>query len=471
MVLRPREGTYLALGIVVALSLVNSVLLMFLWFREPQRAEPGSFARQGTTAESERERRVSTPEDESAVDDPPPSSATDEPAGASQEPVEPRAVTDSDPRSGDSRIGGTQDGVARADSGDSIASESGDDPVDSEREERETGVAATPVPVAAVRWPVASPDELDALALAAAVEHLPEDPAARARVLFVADRWGSGWVRARARDAIERESEPFGPALRAVLPIGFEDALPEPLERDPALSELFASESPWAEGLDLSSVPDATAEWVRATGADLSRAEDCVLLIDLSESMAAEIPLVVGFLRRVIPTMTGVGSGRRWGWIGYRDEVVARFDLTADGDAFLASLDEWVVEGGGDVPEGVDRALFEALRFESFSWRPQIPRRLLLLGDAPPPYERISGVVTLLGAAHASPEAFGLTALGILREPEIHRLPTFSRLAKAAGGRSLLIEPDEFGADVLWSWLSGRSRASWSGHFFDRDER
>lgn len=467
--LRPREGTYLALGIVVALSLINSVLLMFLWFREPPRAEPRSLAHDGTAAESERERSVSTTEEESTAvgDRPSPGDASDvsEEAGRPG----PGEVSESGSQSGVPDVRGLEGGASGPETREAVASESVDVPVDSEREDQSVDAEVTAVPVAPARWPVSPPRELDALSLAAAVEHLPAEPVARARVLFLADRWGSGWVRARARDAIEREAKPFGPALRAVSPIGFGDALPDSLLRDAAMSELFSAESPWEAGLDLSSVPDATAEWVRGTRADLSRPEDCVLLIDLSESMSAEIPMVVGFLRRVIPTMTGFGSGRRWGWIGFRDEVVARFDLTDDGDAFLASLDDWVVEGGGDVPEGVDRALFEALRFESFSWRPQVPRRLLLLGDAPPPYERISGVVTLLGAAHASPEAFGLSALGILREPELHRLPTFARLAKAAEGRSLLVEPNEFGADGLWSWLTGRSRASWSGHFFDRD--
>ncbi|MFQ5655423.1 MAG: hypothetical protein ACE5GW_11930, partial [Planctomycetota bacterium] len=184
-------------------------------------------------------------------------------------------------------------------------------------------------------------------------------------------------------------------------------------------------------------------------------------VVRLTESMAAETEASAAALRRLLPLTLGAEGERRWGWVGFRDEVVDRFALTADGDAFLATLQRWRCERGGDVPEGVDEALFEALRFDSFEWNPKARHIFLVIGDAPPPYERISGMVSLVEAAHASPEGFEVRCLGILREAWIEGVPGFQELADASGGMAIFEREGEPLLEAWWRLIVGSAAPAW----------
>ena len=74
------------------------------------------------------------------------------------------------------------------------------------------------------------------------------------------------------------------------------------------------------------------------------------------------------------------------GLVAYRDlgdEYVTRdFALTSDLDAMYQELTGYQASGGGDVPEDVDAALYDAVH--KMKWRTGAKKIVFLVGDAPP---------------------------------------------------------------------------------------
>ncbi|MFT3693672.1 MAG: VWA domain-containing protein [Kofleriaceae bacterium] len=74
------------------------------------------------------------------------------------------------------------------------------------------------------------------------------------------------------------------------------------------------------------------------------------------------------------------------GLVAYRDlgdtYVTKDFAMTSDLDAVFAELATYQAEGGGDVPEDVDAALYDAVH--KMQWRDGSKKMLFLVGDAPP---------------------------------------------------------------------------------------
>lgn len=78
----------------------------------------------------------------------------------------------------------------------------------------------------------------------------------------------------------------------------------------------------------------------------------------------------------------------RFALIGYRDrndDYITRVtDLSDDIDAIHTALTEFQADGGGDAPESVNQALFEAVNQISWSEDREMLKVIFLVGDAPP---------------------------------------------------------------------------------------
>jgi Mg-chelatase subunit ChlD len=74
--------------------------------------------------------------------------------------------------------------------------------------------------------------------------------------------------------------------------------------------------------------------------------------------------------------------------IGYRDlqdaYVTRDFDFTQDLETMYTHLREYRADGGGDTPEHVNQALYEAVHKLSWSKNPAALKIVYLVGDAPP---------------------------------------------------------------------------------------
>jgi hypothetical protein len=118
------------------------------------------------------------------------------------------------------------------------------------------------------------------------------------------------------------------------------------------------------------------------------QAVDIVFAVDTTGSMGG---LLDGAKRTVWSIANQVrainaNADIRVGLVAYRDlgddYVTKDFSLTGDLDAMYAELMSYQAAGGGDVPENVDAALYDAVH--KMKWRSGAKKMIFLVGDAPP---------------------------------------------------------------------------------------
>lgn len=118
------------------------------------------------------------------------------------------------------------------------------------------------------------------------------------------------------------------------------------------------------------------------------RTVDIVFAVDTTGSMGG---LLDGAKRTVWSIANQVrdlekNADLRIGLVAYRDVgddyVTKDFALTDDLDAVFAELSSYQASGGGDVPEDVDAALYDAVHH--MKWRSGAKKMIFLVGDAAP---------------------------------------------------------------------------------------
>lgn len=84
------------------------------------------------------------------------------------------------------------------------------------------------------------------------------------------------------------------------------------------------------------------------------------------------------------------------GLVAYRDRgddyVTKVVDLSSDLDRVYATLMDFSAEGGGDGPESVNKALFDAVNKISWNSDPKAYKVIFLVGDAPPHMDYLNDV-------------------------------------------------------------------------------
>ncbi|HTR50658.1 MAG TPA: vWA domain-containing protein [Kofleriaceae bacterium] len=140
---------------------------------------------------------------------------------------------------------------------------------------------------------------------------------------------------------------------------------------------------PWAGG----SIVDVPT--VSPTPVDTANHQvDVVFAVDTTGSMGG---LLEGAKRTVWSIATHVKdvdpqADLHVGLVAYRDlgddYVTKDFALSGDMDAVFAELSAYQAAGGGDTPEDVDAALYDAVH--KMQWRDGAKKLIFLVGDAPP---------------------------------------------------------------------------------------
>jgi hypothetical protein len=134
---------------------------------------------------------------------------------------------------------------------------------------------------------------------------------------------------------------------------------------------------PWAAGSLTSPPPPAAGHRI-----------DVVFAVDTTGSMGG---LLEGAKRTVWSIASHIKdidqqADLHVGLVAYRDlgdEYVTKdFALTGDLDAMFAELSSYYAAGGGDTPEDVDAALYDAVH--KLQWRDGAKKMIFLVGDAPP---------------------------------------------------------------------------------------
>ncbi|HEX6239282.1 MAG TPA: vWA domain-containing protein [Polyangiales bacterium] len=117
---------------------------------------------------------------------------------------------------------------------------------------------------------------------------------------------------------------------------------------------------------------------------------EVVFALDTTGSMGS---LIEGAKQKIWAIADELASAQptpelRIGLVAYRDRgdtyVTQQFALSDDLDAVYAQLMSFQADGGGDGPESVNQALYEAVHQTAWSAEPNVYRAVFLVGDAPP---------------------------------------------------------------------------------------
>ncbi len=117
---------------------------------------------------------------------------------------------------------------------------------------------------------------------------------------------------------------------------------------------------------------------------------DVVFVLDTTGSMGGLIQTAKEKIWSIATTMASAQPTPeiRIGLVGYRDRgdryVTRVIDLSPDLDSVYAELMDFQADGGGDTPESVNEALYDAVHRMSWSQDEQAYRAVFLVGDAPP---------------------------------------------------------------------------------------
>ena len=131
-------------------------------------------------------------------------------------------------------------------------------------------------------------------------------------------------------------------------------------------------------GIDTSGVPPQ------------SHSIEVVFILDTTSSMSG---LIQAAKEKIWSIATSMASARqnpdiKMGLVAFRDRgddyVTRVYDLSEDLDSMYVSLMDFHAAGGGDGPESVNQALYDAIHKVSWSQGDNVYRVAFLVGDAPP---------------------------------------------------------------------------------------
>lgn len=171
---------------------------------------------------------------------------------------------------------------------------------------------------------------------------------------------------------------------------------------------------------------------------------DVVFCLDQTSSMTEVLTEAKSKLQ-LLTTLVGlVVKDNRFGLISYDDAIKVTEPLTADIAALGATLERVKAEGGGDIPEGVDKALDAACKAD-IGWRRKAVKTVIIVGDAPP---RAADHPAAMQRATSMKSELKIVVNAVSTGPQAVR--ELTELATAGGGRSLLLgEPQRLVSEVL----------------------
>lgn len=117
---------------------------------------------------------------------------------------------------------------------------------------------------------------------------------------------------------------------------------------------------------------------------------DVVFVLDTTGSMGGLLQTAKEKIWSIATTMASAQQTPeiRIGLVAYRDRgdsyVTKIVDLSDDLDSVYAKLMDFEANGGGDTPESVNKALYDAVHNMSWSQQDQAYQVIFLIGDAPP---------------------------------------------------------------------------------------
>lgn len=191
-----------------------------------------------------------------------------------------------------------------------------------------------------------------------------------------------------------------------------------------------------------------TAAWpeVNPSFPGVSQPLDLIFVIDTTGSMWDDIAAVQAAATTIVTHIDAQVRNYRIAVVSYEDFPVSPYGEAACGDATFHdvlgfSSDRATIVGaiqglslrcGGDAPEAVLSGLLHAI---ALSWRPQVRKAIILMGDAPPhdpePFTNFTAATVIAAAEAADPVQIYPIAIG----SDLSAQTAFAALATGTGGR------------------------------------
>ena len=171
---------------------------------------------------------------------------------------------------------------------------------------------------------------------------------------------------------------------------------------------------------------------------------DVVFALDTTGSMAS---LIAGAKQKIWSIISQLADGAptpiiRVGLIGYRDKgdayVTKRYALSTNLDQLYSDLMTFQAGGGGDTPEHVNRALYEAVHHMQWSRSRNTLKVIFLVGDAPPKMNYTDDVKynVTAGVARSRGIIINTVRCGRMRSTE----QVWGAIARLAGGTYMSVQ-------------------------------
>ena len=171
---------------------------------------------------------------------------------------------------------------------------------------------------------------------------------------------------------------------------------------------------------------------------------EVVFILDTTSSMSGLIQAAKEKIWSIASTMASAQQNPdiRMGLVAFRDRgdayVTRVYDLSDDLDSMYASLMDFRAVGGGDGPESVNQALYDAIHKVSWSQDSNVYRVAFLVGDAPPHMDYADDVkypVTLAAAARK-----GIVVNTIQSGQHQYTRPAWQQIAALGQGNYFQVE-------------------------------
>jgi hypothetical protein len=180
------------------------------------------------------------------------------------------------------------------------------------------------------------------------------------------------------------------------------------------------------------------------TAAVQSHQIEVVFILDTTSSMSGLIHAAKEKIWSIATTMASAEQAPdiRMGLVAFRDRgdtyVTRVLDLSQDLDSMYASLMDLKAQGGGDGPESVNQALYDAINRISWSESDNVYKVAFLIGDAPPHMDYNNDIkfpVTLEMAKRK-----GIVVNTIQSGQSAHTAPVWKNIAQLGYGEYFQVE-------------------------------
>jgi len=171
---------------------------------------------------------------------------------------------------------------------------------------------------------------------------------------------------------------------------------------------------------------------------------EVVFVLDTTSSMSGLIQAAKEKIWSIATTMASAQENPdiKIGLVAFRDRGDAYttrvFDLSEDLDSMYASLMDFRAQGGGDGPESVNQALYDAIHKISWSTDNNVYKVAFLVGDAPPHMDYHNDVKYPVTLAVASKK--GIVVNAIQSGQHQYTRPAWQEIASLGQGEYFQVE-------------------------------